>query len=145
MTSTADRSGSDGATPQREHEAVDPATDLAVTVFARACASRGALEDIGTKWGFLALLALGEGDYRFNALRRRVDGVSEKMLAQTLQTLERDGMVVRDVVTTIPPRVQYSLTPLGVRVAGRIADLTALLEDAVPEIVAAQDRFDHRS
>nr|WP_275889300.1 helix-turn-helix domain-containing protein [Nakamurella flavida] len=103
------------------------------------------MEDIGTKWGFLALLALGEGDYRFNALRRRVDGVSEKMLAQTLQTLERDGMVVRDVVTTIPPRVQYSLTPLGVRVAGRIADLTALLEDAVPEIVAAQDRFDHRS
>src|SRR5690606_567080 len=74
------------------------------------------------------LLALGEGGYRFNALRRRVEGVSEKMLSQTLQALERDGMVTRDVVTTIPPRVEYGLTPLGEQVAARLRALADLLE-----------------
>ncbi|WP_369251920.1 winged helix-turn-helix transcriptional regulator [Geodermatophilus amargosae] len=88
------------------------------------------------------LPALHEGGYRFNALRRRVDGVSEKMLSQTLQSLERDGMVTRDVVTAIPPRVEYALTALGRRVAGRLGDLAAVLEDAVPEVERA--RAGHR-
>src|ERR1700709_1551580 len=106
----------------------DPADELITTVFARRCTSRATLEDIGSKWGILALLALGEGDYRFNALRRRVEGVSEKMLSQTLQTLERDGLISRDVQATIPPRVEYSLTPLGAQVAGKLRDLADLLE-----------------
>ncbi|MEK8105999.1 helix-turn-helix domain-containing protein [Micromonospora sp. M12] len=80
-------------------------------VFARGCTSRAAFEDVTSKWASLVLLALGEGRYRFNALRRRVDGVSERMLSQTLQTLERDGMLTREVLTAIPPRVEYSLTP----------------------------------
>ena len=83
-----------------------PAQELVTDVFARGCTSRAAFEVVTSKWASLALLALGEGSYRFNALRRRVEGVSEKMLSQTLQALERDGMVTRDVVTTIPPRVQ---------------------------------------
>lgn len=87
----------------------------------------------------LLSLALGEGAYRFNALRRRVSGVSEKMLSQTLQALERDGIVHREVVTTIPPRVEYTLTPLGVEVAARMRDLTELLESAVPQIAAARE------
>ena len=81
----------------------DPTDELIADVFARDCTSRGTLEDVAGKWGILALLALGESDLRFNALRRRVVGVSEKMLSQTLQTLERDGMLRRDVITTIPP------------------------------------------
>ncbi|WP_369372959.1 winged helix-turn-helix transcriptional regulator [Promicromonospora sp. Populi] len=110
-----------------------PPQDLVIDVFARDCPSRAAFEDVTAKWASLALLALGEGSYRFNALRRRVEGVSEKMLSQTLQTLERDGMVTRDVVTNIPPRVEYSLTPLGGRVAEKLRALADVLEGSVAE------------
>ena len=81
-----------------------PSPALVADVFARDCTSRSAFEDVTARWASLTLLALHEGGYRFNALRRRVDGVSEKMLSQTLQALERDGMVIREVVTAIPPR-----------------------------------------
>ena len=96
-------------------------------------------EDVTSKWASLALLALGEGRYRFNALRRRIDGVSERMLSQTLQTLERDGMLTREVLTAIPPRVEYSLTPLGARVAEQLRGLADLLEASVPELQTARD------
>ena len=104
--------------------------ELVTDVFARACASRALFEDVTAKWASLTLLALGESTYRFNALRRRVEGVSEKMLSQTLQSLERDGMLTRDVVTSIPPRVEYALTPLGEGVAVRLRELADLLEAA---------------
>jgi DNA-binding HxlR family transcriptional regulator len=115
---------------------------LIVDVFARACPSRQILEDVAGRWGTLALVALTEGAYRFNALRRRVDGVSEKMLSQTLQALERDGMVHRDVQATIPPRVEYSLTPLGERVAHKLRGLIDLVEAEMPAVRTAQDRYD---
>lgn len=115
-----------------------PAPDLVTDVFARGCTSRAAFEDVTSKWASLALLALGEGGYRFNALRRRVEGVSEKMLSQTLQALERDGMVTRDVVTTIPPRVEYALTPLGVSVADRLRALADLLEESTADVESAR-------
>ena len=117
---------------------------LIADVFARDCASRDLLADVVGKWPVLALLALDEGGYRFNALRRRVAGVSEKMLAQTLQTLERDGLVEREVVSAIPPRVEYALTPVGERVAQRVRGLVELLEDAVPYVVAAREAYDTR-
>lgn len=110
-----------------------PSQELVVDVFARGCTSRAAFEVVTSKWASLALLALGEGSYRFNALRRKVEGVSEKMLSQTLQTLERDGMVTREVVTTIPPRVEYSLTPLGEGVAEKLRALADLLEATAAE------------
>ena len=110
-----------------------PAQELVADVFALGCTSRASFETVTSKWSSLALLALGEGSYRFNALRRRVEGVSEKMLSQTLQALERDGMVTRDVVTTIPPRVEYGLTPLGERVAEKLRALADLLEAASAE------------
>lgn len=122
----------------------DPDEALTTDVFARDCASRGLLTDVVGKWPVLALLALDEGDYRFNALRRRVQGVSEKMLAQTLQTLERDGLVEREVVSTIPPRVEYALTPVGERVAQRVRGLVELLEEAVPYVVAAREAYEER-
>ncbi|MFK3980905.1 winged helix-turn-helix transcriptional regulator [Micromonospora sp. NPDC050397] len=100
-------------------------------VFARDCSSRRIVENFAGKWGMLALAALHEGSYRFNALRRRVDGVSEKMLAQTLQGLERDGLVLRHVQTTIPPHVEYSLTPFGEKVAEGIVRLIRLVETEV--------------
>jgi DNA-binding HxlR family transcriptional regulator len=113
-----------------------PSQELVTDVFARGCGSRAAFEVVTSKWSSLALLALGEGSYRFNALRRRVEGVSEKMLSQTLHALERDGMVTREVVTNIPPRVEYGLTPLGERVAEKLRALADLLEGAVAAQVA---------
>jgi len=124
--------------------ASDPTDEFVVSVFSRNCPSRGALEDIAGKWGILALLALRENGFRFNALRRRVEGVSEKMLSQTLQTLERDGLVVREVHSAIPPRVEYTLTALGERVADRMKGLADLLEASVAEMGEARLRYDAR-
>ncbi|MGW5148670.1 winged helix-turn-helix transcriptional regulator [Rhodococcus koreensis] len=115
---------------------------LEADVFARNCASRETLQTVTGRWGVLALAALTEGNYRFSALRRRVDGVSERMLSQTLQALERDGLVVRDVLEAIPPKVEYSLTPLGAEVGSRLVDLIELVESRVPDVLAAQERYD---
>ncbi len=122
-----------------------PSDELVVDVFARDCTSRATLEDVAGKWGILALLALGEGGFRFNALRRKVQGVSEKMLSQTLQTLERDGMVTREVVTAIPPRVEYALTPLGAQVADKLRGLADLIEGSVAVVTAAREGYDQRT
>lgn len=89
--------------------------NLPYDVFAKACPSRGTLEHVTGRWGALTLGALQEGSLRFNELRRRVDGVSEKMLSQTLQALERDGLVHREAQPTNPPRVDYELTPWATR------------------------------
>ncbi|TVT43923.1 helix-turn-helix transcriptional regulator [Amycolatopsis rhizosphaerae] len=127
----------------RVTESADRAHDrLVADVFARACESRGILEHITGRWGTLALAALAEAPLRFNALRRRVDGVSEKMLAQTLQALERDGFVHREAQQTIPPRVEYSLTPMGRTAAEKLLDLIAFVEARVPDVGAARARYD---
>jgi DNA-binding HxlR family transcriptional regulator len=118
--------------------------DLVADVFARACTSRLVLENVAGKWGILALAALSEGTYRFNALRRRVDGISEKMLSQTLQALERDGLVRRDAQATIPPRVEYSLTESGKRVAEKLIELIELVEGEMPAVREAQASYDRR-
>lgn len=89
-----------------------PAT-IADGVFPAGCPSRTVLDHITSKWGVLILLSLSEGDQRWSELRRRAEGISEKMLAQTLKTLERDGLVRRDAQPVIPPRVDYSLTERG--------------------------------
>lgn len=118
---------------------IDPS--LEADVFARDCSSRDILQGLTTRWAVLAIAALAEGDFRFNALRRRVDGVSERMLSQTLQALERDGFVSRTVLQSIPPRVEYSLTDLGHRVAVPILGLIETVQAAVPDVVEA--RRDH--
>ena len=117
---------------------------LLADVFAVRCPSRPILEHVTGRWGTLAMAALLEGTMRFNALRRRVSGVSEKMLSQTLHALERDGFVHRDAQPTIPPRVDYSLTPLGEEIANRLFRLIEQLEGRMPAILAAQQRYDSR-
>ncbi|MHA4851436.1 winged helix-turn-helix transcriptional regulator [Rhodococcus sp. MSC1_016] len=126
---------------QTPREAAD---NLEADVFARGCTSRETLQTVTGRWGVLALAALAEGNYRFSALRRRVDGVSERMLSQTLQALERDGLVVRDVLEAIPPKVEYSLTPLGAEIAGRLVGLIELVELRMPEVWAAQQKYAER-
>lgn len=121
-----------------------PVDDVIADVFSRNCSSRQTLDHVISRWGALALLALTEGSYRFNALRRRVDGVSEKMLSQSLQALERDGLITRDVVSTIPPRVEYSLTDLGARTAQHLHGLVELLEGSMDQVLTAQTAYDAR-
>ncbi|MFE2887754.1 winged helix-turn-helix transcriptional regulator [Streptomyces sp. NPDC059272] len=111
-------------------------------VFAKACPSRGTLEHVTGRWGGLTLYALHEGSLRFNELRRRVDGVSEKMLSQTLHALERDGLVHREAQPTNPPRVDYELTPLGHGVAERLKDLVDFVESRMDDVLAARTRYD---
>ena len=118
------------------------AQNLPFDVFAKACPSRGTLEHVTGRWGGLTLGALYDGSLRFNELRRRVDGVSEKMLAQSLHALERDGFVARAVHSTIPPRVEYDLTPIGLTVTAKLTELVDCLEASMPEILSAQERYD---
>lgn len=93
-----------------------------------ACPSREVLRHVTSRWGVLVLIVLKEGTHRFSELRRRIGGVSERMLAQTLQNLEADGFVSRVSFPVVPPHVEYSLTPLGEEVADRVTHLTDWIE-----------------
>jgi DNA-binding HxlR family transcriptional regulator len=121
---------------------VDVREELSPDVNRAGCPSRVVLEHVTSRWGVLVLASLLERSYRFSELRRRVGGVSEKMLAQTLQTLERDGFVHRDAKPVIPPRVDYSLTPLGREVADQISALTRWVEDRLDDVFAARNAYD---
>lgn len=103
-------------------DAVLPARSLD-GVFPAGCPSRTVLEHVTSKWGLLILIALSEGEHRWGELRRRADGISEKMLAQSLKTLEQDGLVRRDAEAVIPPRVHYSLTDRGHEVSALLVPL----------------------
>ncbi|MGW1409103.1 winged helix-turn-helix transcriptional regulator [Streptomyces sp. NPDC002403] len=116
--------------------------ELAFDVFSRRCPSRGTLEHVTGRWGSLTPGALYEGGFRFNEFRRRVDGVSEKMLSQTLHALERDGLVLREAQPTNPPRVDYEPTPLGRQVAERLLALIQLVEGRMPEVLRAREHYD---
>ncbi|MEV8430133.1 helix-turn-helix domain-containing protein [Streptomyces sp. HUAS 31] len=118
------------------------AQDLPYNVFAKACPSRVTLEHVTGRWGGLTLGALYDGSLRFNELRRRVDGVSEKMLSQTLHALERDGLVRRDAQPTNPPRVDYELTPLGRGVAERLLSLIHFVEGRMDDVLEARRNYD---
>jgi DNA-binding HxlR family transcriptional regulator len=106
------------------------------------CPSRLVLEHVTSRWGVLILTALLERSYRFSELRRQVGGVSEKMLAQTLQTLERDGFVHRDAKPVIPPRVDYALTPMGHEVAEQMQVLTRWVVDKLDDVFQAREAYD---
>ncbi|MDF6044198.1 helix-turn-helix transcriptional regulator [Streptomyces sp. JH14] len=110
----------------------------------RMCPSRLVLEHVTSRWGVLVLAALLERSYRFSELRREVDGVSEKMLAQTLQTLERDGFVHRDARPVIPPRVDYTLTELGREAAEQVWGLARWTERRLDAVHAARETYDAR-
>ncbi len=108
-------------------------------VFVAGCPGRTVLEHVTSKWGLLLLLALSEGEQRWSALRRRADGISEKMLAQTLKTLERDGLVSRHAQVTIPPRVDYSLTDRGHELSALLVPLAAWVIQNAEDIISGQD------
>ncbi|CAL9546817.1 hypothetical protein SUDANB176_04358 [Streptomyces sp. enrichment culture] len=106
------------------------------------CPHRLVLEHVTSRWGVLVLTRLLERPYRFSALRRAIGGVSEKMLAQTLRTLERDGLVHRDAKPVIPPRVDYSLTGLGREAAEQVRGLALWTERRMPAVQQARAAYD---
>jgi DNA-binding HxlR family transcriptional regulator len=106
------------------------------------CVTREILSHVTGRWGALVLGALIDGTKRYSELRKRVDGISEKMLAQTLRDLERDGLVERHQYPTVPPRVDYTLTSTGLEVAERVHDLINWLEDNVRQLLNAQKRHE---
>jgi DNA-binding HxlR family transcriptional regulator len=113
---------------------------LEFDVFAKDCPSRTVLDHITGRWGVLVLAGLRMGPTRFNALRRRIGGVSERMLAQTLQALERDGFVRREVLAVMPPSVNYSLTEIGESTADHLLTLIRHVEAHMPNVLAARER-----
>lgn len=108
-------------------------------LMAADCPSRAILQHMTSRWGVLVLIALEGGTLRFGALKRMIGGVSERMLAQTLQWLEGDGLVDRRALAVVPPHVEYSLTPLGMEAAQRVRALADWIETAMPQMMAAWD------
>ncbi|WP_077796835.1 helix-turn-helix domain-containing protein [Streptomyces sp. JHA26] len=110
------------------------------------CPYRLVLEHVTSRWGVLVLMELTDRPYRFGELRRAVSRqgrtVSEKMLTQTLQTLERDGLVHRDAKPVIPPRVDYSLTDLGREAAGQVAGLARWSKERMDDVARARRAYD---
>lgn len=103
-------------------------------LMAAACPSRDVLRRLTGRWGMLVLWSLAEGPQRFSGLRRQIGGISERMLAQTLQGLETDGLVRRHDFGTVPPHVEYALTPLGHEAAARVDALLGWIETSLPRI-----------
>ncbi|TFD83730.1 transcriptional regulator [Cryobacterium lactosi] len=110
----------------------------AANVFAAGCASRVVLDHVTSKWGVLVIVALSETSLRWGELRRGIEGISEKMLAQTLRTLEADGLVLRDAQPTIPPRVDYSLTARGHELAVHLLPLVRWVGANAGDIVGGR-------
>jgi len=113
-------------------------------LFAEQCPSREVLKHVTSRWGVLVLVALLAGTHRFSDLRRKVSGVSEKMLAQTLQWLEGDGFVLRRSYPVVPPHVEYSLTPLGREVGLRVQGLADWIELNLSGILQARAELTER-
>lgn len=111
-------------------------------VFHSNCPARQVLDHVTSRWGVWVLIALRDGDLRFFELRERIQGVSEKMLSQTLRNLVRDGLVWREVEPTIPPKVTYGLTPLGKGISESLAAMFDWIRDNAGQIQQMQAEFD---
>ena len=103
------------------------------------------LARIGDKWSVLIVMSLGDGTFRFNELKRRTDGISQRMLTLTLRGLERDGLVERDFKPTIPPTVSYRLTDLGRSLRGPVSALGRWAIEHRGTLEQARTRYDARS
>ena len=111
-------------------------------MLAEACPTRQVVNRIGDRWSLLVLYALEGGMLRFAELRRAVEGVTQKMLTQTLRLLERASLVRREVFASVPPHVEYSLTPLGHSLSGRIAAIREWAYASMADIESARHDFD---
>jgi DNA-binding HxlR family transcriptional regulator len=110
-------------------------------VLSTECPSRAILEHLTNKWSVLVLRCLSDGVHRFSELKQRIEGISEKMLAQTLKMLEQDGFILRTVYPVVPPKVEYQLTILGSEAANKVMYLTDWIEKNLAEIVENKEKL----
>jgi DNA-binding HxlR family transcriptional regulator len=130
---------STGITPRKPTSCNRPAIND------RYCPARLILDHLADKWAVLIVVRLGSGTMRFAELRRAIDGISQKMLTVTLRDLERDGLVVRKLYASVPPKVEYSLTPLGISLGEKVSELCTWAEAHSAEVERARERFDRRA
>lgn len=111
-------------------------------VYISSCPTRLILDRVADKWAVLVLLLLSDGPVRFNQLRRRIQGLSQKMLSQTLKNLERDGLISRKAFPTVPVTVEYAMTPLGRTLLTTLDALKDWAEQNIEQVLAAQQNYD---
>ena len=119
--------------------------ELEPNAFAKECASRVVLDRIGDRWTVLLVISLADGPLRFSQLRARIEGITPKVLTQTLRALERDGLLTRTVYAEVPPRVEYELTDLGRDLLAPIESIRRWAEEHAARIVANRERHDAAS
>ena len=115
---------------------------MKANAYSADCPTRQILDRVGDKWAVLILLLLRHEALRFNRLRRDIEGISQKMLSQVLKSLERDGLVKRRAIATVPVTVEYSITPLGRTLAAAVDPLRDWAESNLKDVLAAQRRYD---
>lgn len=108
-------------------------------LFAAQCPSREILKHVTSRWGILILISLRDGTHRFSDLRRKIGGISEKMLAQSLQALEQDGFINRVSYPVLPPHVEYTLTDLGEQISEKVTILADWIEINLSDILAQKE------
>jgi DNA-binding HxlR family transcriptional regulator len=118
--------------------AVVDQSGLKADAFCAVCPTRAVLDRLASKWTVLIVDALNQEPLRYGALHRRIEGVSQKMLTQTLRDLERDGLVLRTVYPTVPPQVEYRLTPLGRSLSEPVRAIRVWAEDHINQILRAR-------
>ncbi len=126
----------------RPAKSSSPAAPPPYDVYAELCPTRLVLDRLADKWALLILDRLQGGPQRFNALKRDIQRITQKVLTQTLRKLERDGLVSREVFATVPVTVEYALTPLGETLTQTVAALTHWAERNMDAVLAAQAAFD---
>lgn len=118
--------------------------EMKPNVFNAKCPTRQVLDRIADKWTVLTVSALSKETKRFTQIRREIDGISQKMLTQTLRSLERDGLVKRTVYPTVPPKVEYQLTSLGLTLVDLVKNIQAWSERHIEKVLSAQTDYDSR-
>ncbi|MGF6349244.1 winged helix-turn-helix transcriptional regulator [Variovorax sp. W2I14] len=127
---------------EEQQQDPQPAAHPAWNPYLATCPTRQVLDCIADKWAALVVGLLIGGTRRFGELRREIQGVSQKMLTQTLRSLERDGIVRREVYATVPPKVEYSLTPLGQSLAATLEELRLWAERNIEDVLRNRATFD---
>lgn len=133
----------DGTLPLPGH--LDETTRGRGNIFDGNCPTRQLLDRVGDKWSVLILLLLGRGERRFSILKREIGGISQKMLSQTLRSLERDGLVTRDVEATVPVTVTYAITQLGRDLLAALRLMMEWAETRIDVVAEAQRDYDRRA
>jgi DNA-binding HxlR family transcriptional regulator len=110
--------------------------------YASACPARLVLDRVADKWAVLILGLLGDGPVRFNQIRRQIEGISQKVLSHTLKSLERDGLISRKAIATVPVTVEYSITPLGKTLSTTVDGLRVWAETHIEKVLKAQRLYD---